>query len=292
MPLTRTQPYSPLLTIPGVYIAVRGPAFLRRLDQTGRDLGTTLPRTGTTQDWRDLRTRLINLNFDDLDGVAAWLRDAGYEWVENITTQMTTWLRRRRDVVAWLMTLERDVFQSAITRARTYRGKIVFEPAQKTFKHALGAPDALDARTTHAFLVGAGLAPNLHASFFWGPKGRPCVVVDTDSPMEAIGLSIHIDQNYSVRRWTTCARCGSGFERAKTTDRFCSNRCADYVTTNQRRNKIKALAQATEAWAALPRTKRRGKDRWQWIAKHAGAKAKAEISPAWAKQVSKRKDRP
>jgi len=290
-----------MLTIPGVQLTVAGPKFLRALDQGAREWATGRASAGELN-WRQLRGALISLDVDDAARFAGWLEIAGYvarigpfdprapegadaNWKpEYISGAIALWLRHRRDVAAWLMGIPQRRFQDAITVARTFHGRLVLEPDQrKKFIRRLEAPSMLDARTLQAFLVGAGNAPSLNASFQWGPVGRPSATIFADSPMEAVALSIHIDRNFSDRQWISCARCGTGFERERGTERFCGAACRNYAITNARRDKIRLLTQADEAWSALRPKDRQGIDRWDWIAKRASRKG-ATIEAGWAKK--------
>jgi len=96
-----------------------------------------------------------------------------------------------------------------------------------------------------------------------------------------------------VRQWIKCARagCSNTFERVKSSYRYCSDKCADYCTTNERRAKIKLLKQANTDWKKLPRDERKYQDHWQWIAEWVGRQSgdAYKVKPAWAKNNSRRK---
>lgn len=371
-----------LLSLPNVGMNVSVPSEPRALDKDGSDCGPAqLPQMTEDQrarnisvrrqladrDWRTLRIRLINLDFNSAELVAGWLNDAGYvprivvrpedlreefrkirpisvpiqeiaglsflnayvgptrtpeyrnvpstlcweldaqEWTaKHVTVEIVEWLRKYRDMVAWLMTLPQDKFRKAVGAAcefsedyletagvlihATYEKRQVpklIHPARE-FERALKVPKNIDLKTVERFLVGAGVAPNLSASFHWDRKGKPSVTVHVGTPMEAIGLSVHIDKNFSVRRLVYCRRCDKGFEQRKCSDTFCSARCRNYYTTKARRDKIKLLRRGEEAWKSLTAEKRKGQDRWGWIIAWTVRKLKKEskdigIDPTWAK---------
>jgi hypothetical protein len=304
------------MTISGLQIVVRGPASLRALDAGGREWPTSV-RQNISVDWRALRSRLIELKCGDPSAVAGWLEYAGYVarirafnplnenaadekiWtVEYVTPAISAWLRRRKDVILALMTVERDVFLGAIDAVVRYPRKTDIGADEVAFKRALERfidVSNLDAQVLFQFLAGAGMAPYLHAGFNWGPEGRPAVTVFTDSPMEAIGISIHIDRNFSARQWVECAKasCPNSFERKKSSERYCSDRCADYVTTNKRRSKIKLLKQADQAWEELPWAKRKSQNHLQWVAKWVRRQSQGgfKIQPTWARsELTKEKE--
>jgi len=287
-----------MLVIPGVKLSVRGPQFFRALDQQAREFASR-PREGE-QNWREIRTAFIKLDLNNATDVMRWLGAAGYvprvgkfdlrapdfasdetSWsVEYVSAEILLWLRQRQAAAAWLMKIPQKRFREAINAARGTRG-IVFEAEQNRWKLAIGAPADLDARSLYGFLL-TGIGPTLHAFFFWGARGRPAVTIDCDTPMEAIALSIHIDRNFSARQWATCPRCGNGFERERGTDKYCSDKCRNFVVTNARREKVRSLLAANKAWRELPRKKRKEVDRWEWISKH--APSGAEITAEWAKR--------
>jgi hypothetical protein len=304
---SRTSPYT--MRITGVQVCVKEPDFLRALDDGGREWPTNVRREGSA-DWRALRNRLIELSWADKNAVAGWLQDAGYvarirqfnpldpngaderQWIpEYVTPAITTWLRLRKDVIGLLMTVERNEFLAAVDAVSRYPRKTDIAADEVDFKRALERimdVSNLDAQVLFDFLIGTGMAPYLNAGFNWGPRGRATVTVFTDSPIEAIGISIHIDRNFSVRQWIKCARagCSNTFEREKSSYRYCSDKCADYCTTNERRAKIKLLKQANIAWKKLPRDERKCQNHWQWIAEWVGRQSgdAYKVTPAWAKK--------
>jgi len=105
--------------------------------------------------------------------------------------------------------------------------------------------------------------------------------------MEAIGLSVHIDRNFSARRWICCAnpRCGEEFEQKKSSQHFCSTKCRDYVNGTQRYRKVRLLQDGEKAWNTQSADTRKGRDCWRWIVAWAKRKGKVDIDPAWAKRV-------
>lgn len=257
------------------------------------------------RDWRGLRTRLFNLDLIKDRCVARWLNDCGYiprvrrfdprhpdnadddRWTpKHITQGVRNWLEQRRAAIEWVMSLSQDEYPEVITRAWEYMqnraGPIL--DSDEDFRRALEAPRWLKPRVLLTFVLGAGVAPHLAAWFHFGRQGRPSVTVDAQTPMEALGTSVHIDKTFSVRRWISCGGCRKGFEQKRSSDRFCSPRCKNQGTTRARRHKIKFLKQADKAWRAL--SKKRGKDRWKWASDwvRRRSKSRIEINPEWAKQ--------
>jgi hypothetical protein len=291
-----------------------------------------------SRDWRKLRRRLIRLDLESSEKIAAseWLNDAGYVpeaaspravawrnifdldrdplWTPaDVTPDVVAWLHRRRDVIAWLMTKSENSFRKAVSRAweysnhkQNFRAAIVdaayygkkqsqlslSKPAND-FLLDLRAPTNLDPELLERFLTGAGRAPNLHALLHWF-HGDPTVTIYADTPVEAIGFSIHVDRNFSKRRWVKCkCRCGNSFERERSTDRFYSTKCRNNFITTERRRKIKLLEQGRQAWERLPAAKRKQHNWWKWIAGWAKVKSKWEFDPAWVLQtLSKRAAQP
>ena len=269
------------------------------------------------RDWRKLRERLIRLNLDGSDNgcseIAAWLNDAGYTPITrnqadvvdhhettwkpaHVSSNIRAWIRSRRDVVSWLMRMDHPRFVRAIGAAwdlagdeqaclKAYaeaagRGKQpprLKQPAAE-FMRTLRAPRRLDLRALADFLLGVGYALSLSALFHWDRRGWPEVTARIGSPMEAIGLSVQIDRNFSSRRWVRCAQCGNGFERKKGSDRFCSSRCRNYFNTTHRRRTIRLLRAGEEAWKATTVGKRGKGGRVKWIASWIGAKDKGRYS--------------
>ena len=269
------------------------------------------------RNFRQLREDLVNLNIDSPDRVAEWLNDAGYvpkigeqvglEWMaEQVTPEIRNFLCKCRNAIAWLMTLPRNKFSKAIDAAwqliedqRDVIGVNIDATAGLLgdkrpklrnpcldFARALNIPSNLEPEILKGFLLGAGSAPNVHALFHWDRHGKPFLTIHADSPMDAIGLSVHIDKNFTaVREWVSCANCGKGFEQDRSKDRFCGSKCKNYYTTNARRKKIRVVKDADQAWNAMPAGKRRGRRRWQWIANYAKRRGKVDVDPAWAKQI-------
>jgi hypothetical protein len=284
------------------------------------------------RDWRRLRGTLLNLDHANTASVCTWLGSAGYVpqamlaqpnalffteqdiqrmskknlgWQPDfVTAGIRQWLKKYRDVFAWLMPLRDQQFRQAIRAARglfanqfetarteilaiLHRGK---KPRLKDpglmFLKETGASRDLDANVLGLALRGTAVSEAARAHFYWDAEGRPLVIAHADSPIAAICLSIHIDRNFSSRRWVQCFRCGNWLDQIRGRDRFCSKKCRNYVTTTERRNKIKTLAEAERAWHALPELKRKGDKRWPWIAEWAKQKSegKCEVEPSWAKQ--------
>ncbi len=163
------------------------------------------------------------------------------------------------------------------------------QPAAE-FMKTLRAPRHLDPKVLEYFLLGVGQALSLSALFHWDRRGRPGVTVRVGSPMEAIGLSVQIDRNFSARQWVRCARCGNGFERKKGSDRFCSGRCRNYFNTTQRRRRIKLLKEGEEAWRAMPVSKRRKGNGLNWVAQWMGRKkgGATPVDPDWVERQLRR----
>jgi hypothetical protein len=89
------------------------------------------------------------------------------EWTpEYVSPAISTWLRRRRDVIRLLMEIERDVFREAIAVVGRSPGTAPVSMDQVDVKRALDHlfdVSNLDAEVH--FLCGFGMAPNLHALF-------------------------------------------------------------------------------------------------------------------------------
>jgi hypothetical protein len=231
---------------------------------------------------------------------------------EHVNPDISDWLRKRRDVIEWLMSLDQTRFRRSIAHAwsfieeqRDVKGAQVGaaywgekapnlkDPAVE-FARKTKAPKKIDLNTLGTFLIGAGWAPRLSASFQWDRSGHPSVAVLSGNPMEALGLSVHIDKNFSVRRWTHCKNCGKGFEKKRSTDAFCKgSRCRNHYTTKIRRAKLRLLRQGRTAWRKLSPEQRRTRDQWKWITEWAGRKWNSQnpsvesmvIEPAWAERV-------
>jgi hypothetical protein len=112
------------------------------------ELFASITKSLEKRDWRKLRETLINLNFEDMSAVCEWLGSAGYVpqamldepnalyftgqdvrrmsaknlgWQPDFATQgIRLWLRRYRDVFAWLMSLGNQQFRNAIRAAREF----------------------------------------------------------------------------------------------------------------------------------------------------------------------------
>jgi hypothetical protein len=276
-----TSAYS--LTMPGVTIKVRSPRWLCLLRDDGEQTPTDRAARDTDIDWRALRSGLIKLNCEDRSAIAAWLRDAGYVPAEAngwgaglVSPAILNWIREAQGVVRWLMMIEKQEFQHVIAAARKIHMKITIEGYEQKFRRAAHlpsnlAPDAVfyfilgpvDPETQFTLMANRGVVPAFDSFFYWGAGGRPCVEVEATSAMQAIALSVHIDRNFTVRRWTTCAVCHNGFESYHENDRFCSPKCKNAGTTATRRKDIALVRRADEAWHALP-DKQRG-NRGEWI---------------------------
>ena len=258
------------------------------------------------RDWRKLRAEFLKLDISDYERTEEWLISAGYYPSETLAQNkeaVLKILKQHQDAIAWLMKLEPEAFKKAIRAAHEFyneqrevwgaridAGSVLpnLVPPDKTFRRAVRSPSQLDPELLKAYLMGTGRAPLLLANFRWDSNGIPLVVVNVLDPLEAIGLSIHIDRNFSVRQWDTCAKCGIGYERQRGDGRFCSLRCKNYVATNTRRQKIKLLQQAVDAWSEKP-DKASARDRWAWIAQWVKQQSEGEfnVEPDWAKKVLK-----
>jgi hypothetical protein len=203
-----------------------------------------------------------------------------------LSTAITEWLHRRKEAIGILMRVEQNVFVAAIDVVVRYVRKASIATDQADFKRALERiieVPSLDAQVLFHFVAGAGAAAlNLHAGFNWGPDGRPSVTVFTD------GISVHIDRNFSTRQRVKCTKvgCPNSFEGKKSSNLYCSDRCADYVTTNKRRSKIRLLKQAERVWMKLPWSSRRNEDHWEWIVKWIRLRSKGafKIELIWGQE--------
>jgi len=263
------------------------------------------------RDWRYLRARLLNLKTKDAEAVTVWLRDAGYlcqtvpaEYSSEgrrlsperdiVSPDIRGWLGYCKDAIGWMMTLDKERFVDAVRVARKYHGRVIFEAEQRKFKDEIDAPVHLEMRTLHEFLTGFSNAPSLHASFFWDAEGEAAVAVDVSTPMEALAVSVHVDRNFTARRWASCRQCGSRFEQKKSTDLYCSRKCKNNFITARRRQKINLLRQADRAWGALPYVKKKGLNRLVWTVEWVQRRfPDVTIDQSFAKQIlstfSKRK---
>jgi hypothetical protein len=221
---------------------------------------------------------------------------------EFVTTEIMATLQKYRDVFAWLMQIDSAKFRQAIGKAFQYTrderirnqaighaagnmtGECKVKDPVAIFKKETKAPSNLDLHTLRLCLQGTGTAMVWPARFWWYPDGRPVVTIETESPLNAIGLSVHVDRNFSMRRWAFCARCGNGFEQSRGRDRFCSNKCRNYLTTTERRRKIGFVKSGLEAWSKLPKAKQKGRKRGEWIAARAQHKSNLQMDPLWVKQ--------
>src|SRR5208282_3515142 len=192
--------------------------MLGALESTGRRLAQ--------RDWRKLRQGLVNLNLGDSVAICAWLGSAGYvprgiladpdagyfteQDVRRISTEnlgwapdyineeIRLWLKKYRDVFAWLMTLENKRFREAIGTAAEFAENEVEtlkttvnsilttgkKPKLKDpgvmFMEGTGAPSDLDRYTLGLALRGSGISESLPARFSWDCDGRPAVTVYAD----------------------------------------------------------------------------------------------------------------
>ena len=235
----------------------------------------------------------------------AKIADESLGWKpEYVTPKIIASIKKYRDIFAWLMGLDPRTFRRAVEQSIKFdeerrvrnqvllrevlrRGAVVGlkDPAIE-FMHASKAPAGTDPETLRLCLQGTGTALALSAKFWWHSDGKPIVTIDTNSPLSAIGLSIHIDRNFSRRHWIVCATCGKGRDQIRGRDRFCSPRCRHQFNTTKRRERIKLLLEGERAWAKLPESKRRGQERWQWISARAErrGRGKVDVDPLWAKR--------
>jgi hypothetical protein len=328
--VVRTEP---MPTVLGNTYQEYGPRFSLDRSQQVQETFASLRERLARRNWRQLREALVNLNLDDLPSVCEWLGSAGYVpqallaepnvvyftaqdiqkistdanfgWnSEFVTPEIRQWVRKYRDVFAWIMTLKDHQFRKAISTAREFARdelwaiqtsareilntgkKPKLKDPVKAFMMETGAPSDFDPHILGLALRGTAISEVAPAQLLWDYDGKPGVIAYANSPIDAICLSIHIDRNFSQRGWTQCARCGNWLDRVRGRDRFCSKKCRNYVTTTERRNKIKTLAEADNAWRAIPAQQRKHHDRWQWIAERVKRKSKSkrEIEPSWAKQ--------
>jgi hypothetical protein len=243
--------------------------------------------------------------------ISCFWSDEGQWRPEHVDPGIIDWLRKQRDVIEWLMSLNQTKFRRSIDAAwsffedkrdvkgaqvgAAYRGEKapnLKDPAVE-FARRTKAPRKIDLSTLETFLVGAGRAPRLQATFQWDRKGHPSVAAFASTPMEALGLSVHIDKNFSARRWTLCKNCGKGFEQKRGTDAFCKGgRCRNHYTTKIRRAKLRLLRQGYAAWRKLSPERRKRRSRWKWITGWAVHTWKYEnpsmesivIEPSWAER--------
>lgn len=264
------------------------------------------------RDWRLLRERLINLDFSDAETLAIWLKDAGYaprknqlEWMpEDVTKEVSEWLRSHRDIIAWMMGLDLKQFHKAIAAAYKYfedQGDVSaahmearhegrplqrIRPPEKDFLAWVNSPRGLNTKLLEGYLRGIGVEPKMLADFSWDRRGNPFVKVRTNCPLEAISMSVHVDRNFSKRQWAYCAICGKGFEQGRSNERFCGKTCKNYAAQTTRRQKIKLLQLAQEAWEKESANSRKGSVRLNWIVEWVNQNSTEEfhIDPAWAKK--------
>jgi hypothetical protein len=273
-----------------------------------------LERRLTRRKWRELRADLIALDTLNLRAVAGWLNRAGYvpricgrdypQWTEErVTNQVVEWLCTHQRVVRWLASRPQRTFRKVINKAwhfikerhdwegLHYDAHYYGKPAPRTknpeveFRKSLRIRPEIDLAVLSRCLVSAGAAPNLSASFGWDKNGRARIAVTVDSPMEAIVMSVHVDKAFAaVSGWAHCANCGKGFEQDRSTDRYCpGGKCKNEYITYRRRTTERADAR----WRALSVEKRKGKDRWRWIADWARreSKGKYQIDRTWARRL-------
>ena len=225
-------------------------------------------------------------------------------WRSNhVTAELRQWLKAYRDVFNWISTLNNQQFRYAIKKVDKFRRDeqlthetvvhtILFEHKTPnlirpgtTFIKKLKAPE-LDAGILALALRGTAVSERSPAQLSWGDDGKPTVEAYASSPIAAICLAIHIDQ-FSSRSCIRCDRCGNWFDRIRGKDRFCTKKCRNYLTTSDRRAKVRLLQQAAEARKAVPKQRTQSPDRWQWMATWIYEKSKGqyEIEPLWAKQT-------
>jgi hypothetical protein len=268
------------------------------------------------RDWRALREHLLRLNMDDRSSVAEWLSAAGYApsydhatWsASDVTNEMQRALAWHRDIFAWMLQLEAGAFRNAVKAAfkwfdekRAVSGAQLeagalnkpipqFEDQEVEFYRRTGAPLSLNFTLLQIFLQGTGQAPVWLAEFRWDRDGVPSVAVKGNSPLEVIGLSIHIDRNFSARQWAFCANpdCGESFERGRGVERFHSATCKNLVLTRRRRKKIRLLGEAGRAWRDMKSAERKRQDRSSWIASWVNDRAGGEfaVTEAWVAKQS------
>ena len=237
-----------------------------------------------------------------------------HRWVEEyVTPEIRAWLSNRRVVIRFLMGMDRSTFVDAVQKAAVYftdqqaawnkvaqdRVSSPRRPLRRSsdpetkFRRQVGAPANCDLRTLEQFLRGIGGFAHLPASFSWNETARPFVTVEAHTPMDAIILSIHIDKNFSARRWITCSNCGRGFEQTKSHDRFCpTGKCKDAWHNKRRSLQKEAVREAEQNWLELLVARRTKLNRATWIVDQATDAMKTkypkwfepEITGAWAKQ--------
>ena len=277
------------------------------------------------RNWRKLRQRLVALDVRDLGSVTRWLNDAGYarsvgttvglwskmgpdldstlRWTGgNVTSDTVRWLNAQQDVIAWLIKLSASAFSKAVARAweqieykqnrrgaaldADFRGNTAPNVTlDNSFLSDLKAPSHLDPKLVEKFLAGAGRAPNLHGLIHW-PDNDPVLTIYADTPIEAIGISIHLDRQSSKNGWVKCkCGCGNWFEKKRSTSRFYSTECRNNFITKERRRKIRLVEKGYAAWKFLSATKRKRCDFSVWIAKWATSKSRIRLDPTWVRKV-------
>jgi hypothetical protein len=149
----RTQGVQPPLSVPSARILVLVPNAPQIIDQHGHDCG---PAQGNVlqRDWRDLREKLITLDFRNKAKIAEWLRSAGYvpkpeldmpalarrivghksleearkaaggagcdvfAWSDaRVSEGLVARLKAMRDAIGWLMQLTNEKFRKAVNTA-------------------------------------------------------------------------------------------------------------------------------------------------------------------------------
>ena len=223
---------------------------------------------------------------------------------EFVTTAIQQLLERHRDVFRWLMRLNERQFREAIKVAQEYRmahyqtaqakADAVLSENPRTlrlkdpsvaFLKELGEPN-VDASVLGLALRGTGEAEQIAAHLYWDAEGFPTVAAHCNSPLEALCLSVHIDQHFSKRRAVQCP-CGRWRDEIRGRDRFCSDRCRNFYTTRDRRKKINLVKNAAQDWEALPAHKKANQDRIKWIVRQVSKETEGEYSlePSWVRKV-------
>ncbi len=222
-----------------------------------------------------------------------------------VTDGIRRWLKMHRDVFAWLRRLNENQFREAIKAAHEYRTAqyetdqtrvnailsekprtLLLKDPAKTFLETLGAPN-LDASVLGLALRGTSESERLAAYLYWDKEGFPTVTARCDSPIEALCLSIHIDQNFSQRRAVNCARCGKWLDQIRGRDRFCSKECRNFYTTAERRKKIGLVKRAAQDWTTLPAQKKANRDRAEWIVSQVNKQTADEyaLEVSWVRKM-------
>jgi hypothetical protein len=309
-----------------VSLSISGPMFPCFLSRNGEVRNARLPtfneRSEMRQfwgaihhrlqhrDWRGLRNDLVELDCKVPTKIAEWLNRAGYvpmrlatsRWSpEDIVEEIVDWVRVRRDIFAFLLSLERDDFRFLVTLLASYNEEVsrTLEVAFKSKEFKSIHPEQIADEFSHweadrklkeqlrllksgtdtgirnldletlSKLVGHYRTFNCY--FAYEAQGDPFIGISATDPMDAILLTIQIDRNFSARRLVDCRNRKSNickqkrFQQDRASAKFCSDRCRTYYKTNLRREKIRQLNRFNAKWTRLSAEKKKGQRRLDWI---------------------------